>query len=271
MAQISDVLAVAESLWPIAGADEWDRPGLIAGSPSNEVSKVLLSVDVTSQLIDDAVAGGFDLVISHHPYLLRGITTLAEDTRKGAVLAKAVRANVSLLAAHTNADITKTGVSATLATALGLNDSQPLVAATGGIGHGRIGELAEPMSLVDFARRIAKVIPATAGGVLVAGNAESRVNRVALCAGAGDSFIDAAIAAQADVYVTSDLRHHPVQDAIELAIAQGRDFSLIEISHWAAESLWLDVAAKELENALPGVKFEVSDLRTDPWDFAVTQ
>jgi putative NIF3 family GTP cyclohydrolase 1 type 2 len=97
------------------------------------------------------------------------------------------------------------------------------------------------------------------------------VRRVALCGGAGDAFISEALSSGADVYVTSDLRHHPAQDARESATAIGSDLALIDISHWAAESLWLDVAAKELEKALPGVKFEVSDLRTDPWDFAVTQ
>jgi putative NIF3 family GTP cyclohydrolase 1 type 2 len=97
------------------------------------------------------------------------------------------------------------------------------------------------------------------------------VSRVALCAGAGDSFIANAIEANADVYVTSDLRHHPAQDALERSKAEGREFALIDISHWAAESLWLNQAAKQLSEAMPDVKFVVSDLRTDPWDFAVTQ
>jgi dinuclear metal center YbgI/SA1388 family protein len=271
MTKVSDVLAVAESLWPAGGADEWDRPGLIAGALSQEVKKVLLSVDVTSELLDDAISGGFDLIISHHPFLLRGVTSLAENEAKGHVLAKAIRAEISLFAAHTNADITDTGVSATLAKAIGLVNASPLVATREGNGHGRIGSLAAPLTLVDFARQLANVLPATAGGIKVSGPANTTVQTVALCAGAGDSFISAAIASGADVYVTSDLRHHPTQDAIESASAKGSTFALVDISHWAAESLWLEVAANELRKAFPSVKFEVSDLRTDPWDFVVTQ
>ena len=271
MAKLSEIIAAAETLWPLSGADEWDRPGLVAGTFDQEVAKVLLSVDVTCELMDDAVSGGFDLVISHHPLLLRGINSVSESTGKGSVLAKAIRGNVALYAAHTNADITSTGVSATLAATLDIQDVVPIVVTEGKIGHGRIGKLSKPVKLVDFARLGAAALPATAGGIKVAGDPEQLIETVALCGGAGDSFTAAALDSGADVYVTSDLRHHTTQDAVEMAVALGRDFALIDISHWAAESLWLKVAANELENAVPGVKFEVSDLRTDPWDFAVTQ
>lgn len=271
MAKVSDIVAAAEKYWPASGADEWDRPGLIAGAFHQEVTNVLLSVDVTNELINDAIAGGYQLVLSHHPFLLRGITSIAENTAKGSVLAKAIRNDIALFAAHTNADITATGVSASLARALGLHDLAPLVPTEGSVGHGRIGKLNQSMTLVEFARLVAKALPATAAGIKVAGAPDQQIKTVALCGGAGDAFIGAALASGADVYVTSDLRHHPSQDALEQSVANGRDFSLIDISHWAAESLWLQVAAKELEKAVPGVKFVVSDLRTDPWDFAVTQ
>ncbi|MFM6980423.1 MAG: Nif3-like dinuclear metal center hexameric protein [Micrococcales bacterium] len=271
MARISDIIAAAELLWPTSGADDWDRPGLIAGSFHLDVSRVLLTVDVTSEVIDDAIAGNFDLVFSHHPFLLRGVTTIAENTAKGNVLAKSIRNDIALFAAHTNADITSTGVSATLAGAIGLPHAIPLVSTGQDLGHGRIGVLPESVPLVDFARAVAASLPATAGGVQVAGDPAQAIKKVALCGGAGDSFAAAALQEGADVYITSDMRHHPTQDVLESAAALGRKFAVINISHWAAESLWLKVAAKELEKALPGVKFEVSDLRTDPWDFAVTQ
>ncbi len=271
MVSVRDVVAAAEKLWPIAGAEEWDRPGLVAGSAYAEVSKVLLSVDITSELITDAKDGGFDFVISHHPFLLRGVDSVAETTNKGAVLSVAIRAGIALYAAHTNADITATGVSATLAQAFGLRDVLALSPARGNLGHGRVGNLPTPMKLVDFARLVGKVLPATAAGLKVAGDAHLEVETVALCGGAGDAFLLDALGSGADVYVTSDLRHHPTQDALEAAKAIGKSFAIIDISHWAAESLWLDVAAKELSIAVPGVKFVVSDLRTDPWDFAVTQ
>ena len=263
MANIAQLIAAAESLWPTSGAEDWDRPGLIVGSPDNQVSKVLLSVDVTSELIDDAIAGGYDLVISHHPYLLKGVTSLAEDSLKGSVLSKAIRANVAIYAAHTNADITRTGVSATLANAFGLTDIVPLVATGAGIGHGRVGNLVRPLTLVDFSRLVAKALPATAAGLKVAGNPDSLVTRVALCGGAGDSFISDALSSGADVYVTSDLRHHPTQDAVATPRETGQ-LSLIDVAHWAAESLWVNAAVQRIES-IGTLKVLASAINTDPW------
>lgn len=272
MAKVSDLVAVAESLWPTHLADEWDRPGLISGLYSAEVTKVLLAVDLTIDLIDDAIAGGSDMIITHHPFLLKSPFDLREDSGKGYVLSKAIRSEIALFSAHTNADVVTAGVSNALAERLGLEALKPLVATVSGeIGHGRVGNLAQPMTLLDFSRFVARSIAATAGGVRVAGDANAMVSRVALCGGAGDAFISAALDSEADVYVTSDLRHHPVQDALEQAKATSTSFALVDISHWAAESLWLNVAAAQLSDELSDVKFVVSDLRTDPWDFAVTQ
>jgi putative NIF3 family GTP cyclohydrolase 1 type 2 len=155
---------------------------------------------------------------------------------------------------------------------LGVQNASPLVAtANPMIGHGRVGSLAEPMQLGDFARLIAKVLPSTASGVRVAGNYEALVSKVAVSGGAGDSFIGAAQASGADVFVTADLRHHPAQDAKEHALVAPSPMALIDVSHWASEWLWLDVAAEILAKEFSDIQFVVSQIRTDPWDFVVTQ
>ena len=93
---------------------------------------------------------------------------------------------------------------------------------------------------------------------------------VALCAGAGDSYLDEPAVQASDVYITSDLRHHPASAFRETArLTDGP--ALIDVSHWASEWLWLDTAADELRTALPDVTVTVSELRTDPWDFAIVQ
>jgi putative NIF3 family GTP cyclohydrolase 1 type 2 len=115
------------------------------------------------------------------------------------------------------------------------------------------------------------VLPSSATGVRVAGSFETRIRTVAVCGGAGDSFIEGAYDSGADVYVTSDLRHHPVQEILERSIAEKRSFALIDISHWAAEWMWLEWAAADIQGRFASVQVVVSELRTDPWDFAVTQ
>jgi dinuclear metal center YbgI/SA1388 family protein len=216
----------------------------------------------------EAVDLGADLLLTHHPLLLRGVTTVAESTVKGAVLATLIRGGCALVAAHTNADVVTTGTSAVLAERLGLTDLRPLE--PGGAedtGIGRVGVLAEPVSLGVLARRIVDVLPATASGVRVSGAYDQPVRTVALCAGAGDSLLGNAAVLDADVYVTSDLRHHPASEFREQAVLVDGP-ALIDTSHWATEWLWLDVAAEQLRQAA-GVRVTVSDLRTDPWDFAV--
>lgn len=269
---LGQLIAAFEKLWPLSGAEDWDAPGLVSGISSQRVSRVLLTVDVTREIITEAIDGEFDLVFAHHPYLLRGVKSLDESGPKGATLSNAIRAGVSIYAAHTNADIVANGVSAAMADAFGIQNARPLVAASEpSEGHGRIGELPNEMRLGDFARLLAKVLPSTASGVRVAGNFDQPVRRVAVCGGAGDSFIPAALASGADVYVTSDLRHHPVQDAREQALLKNGSPAIIDVAHWASEWLWLDVAAEQLSNLFPNVQFVVSQIRTDPWDFVVTQ
>ena len=111
------------------------------------------------------------------------------------------------------------------------------------------------------------VLPATATGVRVAGSFERQVSTIALCAGAGDSYLNLALDKGADVYITSDLRHHPAQEVLELAQARNREFALIDISHWAAEYLWLDQAKAEIEIVAPDLAIEVCEIRTDVFDF----
>ncbi|WP_138275431.1 Nif3-like dinuclear metal center hexameric protein [Rhodoluna limnophila] len=268
---IQGLIDAAEVLWPTAGAEGWDAPGLVSGSARQQISRVLLTVDVTSSVLDEAIDGAFEMVISHHPFLMRGVTSLSEQTSKGHLISRAVRAGVSLFAAHTNADIVQNGVSDVIAKAIGLANIRPLVESSPGVGHGRIGTLPEEMPLGELARRIAKVMPSTATGVRVSGEFTQLVQTVALCGGAGDSFIGDAISSGADVYMSSDLRHHPVQDAREYALTQGTGPAIIDVSHWASEWLWLDVAANQLSEKFPQVQFVVSQLRTDPWDFVITQ
>lgn len=270
--ELKQLIAAFEQLWPLDGAESWDSPGIVSGDLAQRVSRVLLSVDVTSEIISEAQDGEFDLVFSHHPYLLRGIQTVSESGAKGAVLAKSIRSNIAIYAAHTNADVVESGVSDVLAKTLGLIDAKPLVAgANQNIGHGRVGNLGQPMKLGDFARVVARILPATASGVRVAGDFDQFIERVALCGGAGDSFIADAFASGADVYLTSDLRHHPTQDAVEQSKVNDRAMSLVDVSHWASEWVWLDVAAAQLSQVFPNVQFVVSHIRTDPWEFTVTQ
>lgn len=132
-------------------------------------------------------------------------------------------------------------------------------------GSGRIGRLEEPLTLHDFAEQVAQVLPATAHGVRVAGPADKQITTVALCGGAGDFLLDRARAAGADVYVTSDLRHHPASE-----LREHGDLALVDVAHWAAEWMWLPTLRRKLAEGLGDtVETRVSTINTDPWTFRV--
>lgn len=132
-------------------------------------------------------------------------------------------------------------------------------------GSGRIGDV-EPTTLRGFADRVAAALPATAHGVRVAGDPDRPVRRVALCGGSGDFLLDEVRRTDADVYLTSDLRHHPASEHLEHAGDTGP--ALVDVAHWAAEWTWLPVLAQRLRAALGDtVTTRVSTLVTDPWTF----
>ena len=256
-----------ESLWPSAFADDWDAPGF-AVRHSGEVTKVLLTVDVSPTVLAEAKHRGANLILSHHPFLMK--SAIDWDATKEQVIKQAVRTGISLFAAHTNADVVADGVSDTFAKALQLSQCEPLVPTGPNRGHGRIGKLTQPMSLESFAKLLVGILPYSARGIAVAGYPETMISTVALCGGAGDSFIKDAWASGADVYLTSDLRHHPTSDALCLP-RPNQPLALVEVSHWAAESLWLQVAKARLGELHPEIEFMVSEVVTDPWSFVINR
>lgn len=270
-ATLADLLTTIERLWPIAGAESWDSSGLVSGDPASTVERVLLTVDTVAETVDEAIAERADLVIAHHPLLLRGVTSVAEDRYKGSLIARLIRANCALVTAHTNADIVAAGTSAVLADRLGLVETTPIQPSTDpSLGLGRVGRLPRPTTVGRLARVLADILPATATGVRVAGGFDDPVQTVAVCGGAGDSLLGDPSVRSADAYITADLRHHPASESREQAKLTGGP-ALLDVSHWASEWLWLDVAAAQLRAAHPELTVVVSELRTDPWDFQIVQ
>ena len=272
---LGNVLEAAEELWPKSLAEDWDAVGLVTGRTSQQISKIVMAVDPTLAVIEDAIERGADLLITHHPLLLRGVTQVAGTTFKGEAIHRLIESGTALLTAHTNADSAIGGVNDALADAFGLKDCVPLVESKDGLpeeGLGRVGFLEKPMKLEDFAERVYTVLPAVAGGVRVAGDRSGIIRKVALCGGAGDSLFDAVRSHQADVYVTADLRHHPASEAREAA--NGGFPYLIDVSHFASEWVWLSAGARALGNVLNdlghAVEIEVSQVNSDPWDFVLT-
>jgi dinuclear metal center YbgI/SA1388 family protein len=258
---VSDVMA-AMALLP-RRADEWDRVGLVVGDPTALVRRILLAVDCVPETVAEALRVKADLLVAHHPLLLRGVHSVATTTYKGAAVHGLIRGGVGLLVAHTNADVATPGVSDALAARLRLREVGPLPTSAGRRtaerNPGRVGALPEPMTLGAFVSYVAERLPATVAGVRGAGDPDCEIRTVAVSGGAGDTFLEDATAAGVDAYLTADLRHHPASEHLANAGP-----ALVDAAHWATERPWLDVLAAELRADL-AVDVIVSDLVTDVW------
>ena len=263
---VGDVVALVEAAAPPGLAASWDSNGLICGDPADPVRSILLAVDPVAAVVDEAIDSDVDMIITHHPLYLRGTDHVAATDPKGRSIHRLIRAGIALLNAHTSLDAAHGGVAEALADRVGLTSTSPLEPdpASPDQGIGRIGVLPHPVTLRQLASDVAAVLPDSAPGLLVGGDLDAVVERIAVSGGAGDSLLQRAREAGADVFLTADLRHHPATDHLE----GGRPHLLCG-THWATEWVGLPPLAARLEAAAGerGRRLEayISEVVTDPW------
>ena len=252
---VNDVVSAMESLFPPETAESWDHVGLSVGTPEAPVRSIGFAVDPCEASVSEAINRGADMLITHHPLYLRGTHSVATTTAKGSWTSRLIKSDVALYSAHTNADVAASTVA--LANLLGVTLERALDTET---GIGGVGSIA-PLPLHDFAQLVTKVLPEVPAGVLVGGDPELRVERVAICSGSGDSLLQAANEAGADVYLTADLRHHPATDHL-----WNGGCALVSATHWATEWPVLAIMRDRLlsELAVP-VETYTSQIPTDAW------
>ncbi len=192
----------------------WDNDGLMCCSePEREVRRVLVALDITACVAEEAIAGGYDAVVSHHPLVFSPLRALNDGDHVAEKVLRLARAGVGAMSFHTRLDAVSGGVNDTLAAALQLEDVIPF--GNDGEQIGRIGSLREALTLSAFAARVKDVIGAPAVEVADAG---LLVRRVAVLGGGGSDDVLAAKAAGADTYLSGELKYHLFADAPELGI-----------------------------------------------------
>lgn len=240
-----DIMWFMEDLAPAAYAEEWDNPGLNVGDPDAEVNKILVALDATEAVIDEAVEKGADLIVTHHPLLFHSIKKINYDKPDGRKIIKLIKNGIGVFAAHTNLDAAQGGTNDKLAEIIGLKNIKPLsLVKEDGIGIGRWGDIEDDITVGMLSVKIKEALGLDA--VRVTGNISRKVKRAALCTGAGIEFLDDAVKAKCDVYITADVRYHEAMDALD------KNMVIIDATHYATENIIVpDIAAylrKKLEN-----------------------
>jgi dinuclear metal center YbgI/SA1388 family protein len=202
---------------------EWDNDGIMCSSDfSAEVNRILITLDVTEEIVDYAISRNFDLIISHHPLIFKPIDRLTEENHVSRKVIKLISNNVSVFSFHTRADKVSGGVNDLLCEAIGIVDAVPF----GEDGLGRIGTLPEESELEEFCNNLK--IDLGADAVRYA-DAYNTVKRIALVGGDGKDYVKAAIMAGADTYVSGRLSYNVMEEAADMGI------NLVEAGHYFTE------------------------------------
>lgn len=241
--KVKEVAALIERFAPLALQEEYDNSGLNVGSYEAEVTGVLLCVDVTEAVLDEARTLGANLIVSHHPLLFHPLRQLVDADYVQRIAARALREGVSLYAAHTNLDSAPGGLSFRLGGQLGLQEMQVLDPnpAFPGAGFGVVGLLPEARPMADYLREVQAKLQV--GAVRYSELCRQTVRRVAICTGAGGSLIRKAAAAGADLYVSADFRYNDFfTSAPSMVIADVGHFE----SEYCAIGLLSDIIPKKI-------------------------
>ena len=240
--KVRDITAAIEEFAPLGLQESYDNSGLIVGRPNDEVHCALLAVDVTEEVIAEAVSEGCDMIITHHPIVFHALKRFNSASQTERCVEEAIRRGIVLYAAHTNLDSTPNGMSWRVGQILGLENMRVMQATTAeGAGFGIVGELAEAMPSEAFMREVMErfAVKALRHGDIV----REQVRRIAVCTGSGGSLIDEARRSGADLYLTADLRYNDFmrhENAIILA-----DMGHFE-SEYCAIQILFDVLSKKI-------------------------
>ncbi len=246
--KVKDVVRVLEDFAPLGIQEKWDNSGLCIGSGEDKVSSVLFGLDCTPELVDEAVACGADMIITHHPLIFGGLRQIRPEDPVGSAVMKAIRAGIAVYAAHTTADKVVEGVSGAMARKLGLQQVSILDEEADGHGLGMVGDLPEPMDCRLFLEKVKEVFHLQS--MRASRPLEGKVSRVALCGGSGSSLIRNAMNSGAQVYVSGDISYHH--------FFTPADFMILDIGHYESEIEIVDILFSLIKKNFPNFAVRIT-------------
>ncbi|HMM69086.1 MAG TPA: Nif3-like dinuclear metal center hexameric protein [Gudongella oleilytica] len=244
--KISEIVGIMEEWADPCLMDSWDNGGLQYGSMEQEINGILISLDVTEEVLEYAIKFGSNLIISHHPLIFKGIKDLSLSTHQGRMAYKIIKNDLGIYCAHSSLDLAPGGVNDVLADEFGILNSIPLRAHekrfhNGILGYGRVGDI-EPLTLEELVRHVKDRLGVEV--LSVYGETKDPITRLAVCGGSGADFIEDAASFRAQAYITGDIKYHDAQLARELGIV------LIDATHYHTEKPVLYAVKNRLKDKI---------------------
>ena len=262
LSRVEDIARAIEQVAPLRWQETYDNAGIQVGDPEAAVTGVLLCTDVTRAVVDEAIASGYNMVVSHHPLIFHGLKKLAGRDEVERLVTHAIKHDIAIYCAHTNMDNAPAGVSYHMAEKLGLTDVEVLEAHDdNGVttGSGVIGYIL-PKPMMDFLKEVKEAFGVRA--VRYSGDTSGDVCRVALCGGAGAFLIDRARQAGADIYITGDVKYHDFFKADEGIV-------IADIGHYESEHFTVELVADIIAHQCPTVKVTLAREERNPVKYLV--
>lgn len=259
MPTVGEIAQVLEQLAPLGLAEEWDNVGLLVGESGWPAARVMTCLTVTVETVAEAIDGGANLIVAHHPLPFRPIKSITSESTVGLLLLQLIRNSIAVYSPHTAFDSASAGINQHLAIGLGLQEIKPLRPAALGDadeGAGRMGGAGELLTLRDLADRTKEFL--NLDSVRIVGRDDNSASRVAIACGSGGSFLDTAIAADCDALVTGEASFHTCLEA------EARNVGLVLAGHFASERFALMSLADYLTDQLSTVTVWASRAERDP-------
>lgn len=237
----SEIISAIEAHAPLSLQEAWDNSGWQTGEPAAQTTGVILCLDVTPQVIEEAKEKQCNLIIAHHPLIFKGVKQITGRNRVERCITEAIRSGISVYSSHTAMDCAPQGVSIEMANLLGLTAIEVLDPAT---GLGAVGNLPLPMSATEFLTRVKRTFDAPVLKTSRSPQLSAPIRRVALCGGSAGEFLPNAIAAGADVYITADCKLNQFIDNAD-------DILLVDAGHFETEHCTKEIFYRIISEKFP--------------------
>ena len=243
--KVIDVMAAIEEFAPLCAQDSFDNSGLLVGDPQAEVCGVLLCLDITPEVLEEAIAMKMNMIVSHHPVIFHPLRSVTPASVTQQIVAKAIMAGVALYACHTNLDSVPGGMSFRMGEMLGVHEMEILLpresAGAAPIGYGVVGHLNEEEEVMSFLWRVKERFSCDV--IRHSVTCGQKVRRIALSSGSGASMIPAARAAGADIFISADFKYNDFfPDVNSMVVADIGHFE----SEYCAIDLLFDIIRKKI-------------------------
>ena len=263
--KIKEITNYLESIAPLSYQESYDNAGLLTGNPNEEVTGVLLSLDCIETVIEEAISKKCNLVVAHHPIIFGGLKKLIGRNYVERTVIKAIKNDIAIYAIHTNLDNVLNGVNAKIAEKIGLENTKILVLKynlpqSQEVGSGMIGDLPEPMEASNFLKHLKEKMQVNC--IKHTALLGKKIKKIAICGGAGGFLLRNAIAAGADIFITSDYKYHEFFDADSQIV-------IADIGHYESEQFTKDLLADFLEKQFETLNIHISAVNTNPVNYFV--